>query len=664
MAQAQLDIILNAQKYQRDLVKTLGLTEKQAAAQALRMAREGKKAADKAAQAQQRAAKKSGDAWKKAFTAAGLVALAAFAQRGAMALKELATSVIDYRNELGDMNVRTGVAAETIQAFQVAAEGVGLTIADVTKITAKLPKLLADVAAGSATATRGFKGLGIEARKTDGSLITTEELFGELVDAADRLADSEQRVTKFADLMGAKLGGTFLQAVQGGAEHFKILREEAEEFGVKNGPEAAQSAAAMQRDFARLGLVLRGVKADIVDAFGGNADEGLDVLTHFGAGLRSTVETIRGYSNVKTVGFLDAFDKDEWKRWAEDIGQVFIDAEEAALSFYGLTDRERRTVGGASAALAAYNEEIERNSRGTKKAIDPQKQLQADIAKSAEALKRLGQIADAAAQSQLSDEEKIEDALANKLIAIGEVASKIENADQRRIASERAVMAVNAEAEGQRIDLAKRTAQELADIRDQRRADDEADAERQRLADLDLAHARISNAAMAAFAIGDIATLTAGKNKEAQRRAWRVNQAAAVSGALLNTALAVSNAFADVPFPANFAAAALAGIAGAAQAASVAASPAPSFYEGTGSSPYASPSGSMITAQLHPREVFKVENQSEAQRGPGPTFVETWVNGRSIATTVASEIRRGGEIAAEITRRTGRLGHSPAYRSA
>jgi len=260
--------------------------------------------------------------------------------------------------------------------------------------------------------------------------------------------------------------------------------------------------------------------------------------------------------------------------------------------------------------------------------------------------------------------EKLDVAYNKQLLVLSEIQNK--HVGNARVAEEigTALVAIEEKLANDKDALREESHQKYMEMLAAERAAAERAAEEEAQLARDVSQARISNAAMAASAIGDIATLTAGKNKEAQRRAWRVNQAAAVSGALLNTALAVSNAFADVPFPANFAAAALAGIAGAAQAASVAASPAPSFYEGTGSSPYASPSGSMITAQLHPREVFKVENQSEAQRGPGPTFVETWVNGRSIATTVASEIRRGGEIAAEITRRTGRLGHSPAYRSA
>jgi hypothetical protein len=59
------------------------------------------------------------------------------------------------------------------------------------------------------------------------------------------------------------------------------------------------------------------------------------------------------------------------------------------------------------------------------------------------------------------------------------------------------------------------------------------------------------------------------KQNELEKKRFRLNKAAAISNAIVNTALAVSNALKDLPVPANFIAAGVVGAAGAAQIAAI-----------------------------------------------------------------------------------------------
>jgi hypothetical protein len=90
------------------------------------------------------------------------------------------------------------------------------------------------------------------------------------------------------------------------------------------------------------------------------------------------------------------------------------------------------------------------------------------------------------------------------------------------------------------------------------------------------------------------------KQNEIEKKRFKLNKAAAISNAIINTALAVSNALKDLPVPANFIAAGVVGAAGAAQIAAIAsqqfvpqASPNPTLT-GLGTSQSASPAFNVV----------------------------------------------------------------------
>jgi hypothetical protein len=90
------------------------------------------------------------------------------------------------------------------------------------------------------------------------------------------------------------------------------------------------------------------------------------------------------------------------------------------------------------------------------------------------------------------------------------------------------------------------------------------------------------------------------KQNEIEKKRFKLNKAAAISNAIVNTALAVSNALKDLPVPANFIAAGVVGAAGAAQIAAIAsqqfvpqASPNPTLT-GLGTSQPAAPAFNVV----------------------------------------------------------------------
>ncbi|MEY4956723.1 MAG: hypothetical protein RL409_980 [Gemmatimonadota bacterium] len=86
-------------------------------------------------------------------------------------------------------------------------------------------------------------------------------------------------------------------------------------------------------------------------------------------------------------------------------------------------------------------------------------------------------------------------------------------------------------------------------------------------------------ASSASDALGQYAESVSKKNKKAARDAFAVGKVVAISSTLVNTALAVTNALATVPYPAAPIAAAAAAVAGGVQVATIAAEK-PSFHRG------------------------------------------------------------------------------------
>lgn len=606
-----------------------------------------KKATDKATRVHQSAADKSAAAWSSALKVAGGIAMVAGL---GMAWKSFTQDVIDTRNELSDTALRMAQTTDTVEALRLAAEGTGQEFGPVAKAIEKLPKLLADADAGLSTAVRAFKNLNIETHDAQGNIRDASDVFDDFRKEIDKIEDPTLRAARAADLFGAKAGGKMLQALQGGADHFEVLRREAHEFGVNTGPEAMQAASDMQRDFARLGLVFRGAKADLLDAFGSGAGEGLDVLTHFGSAIRYNLTLLKGYSNLETVGFLDTFNKDEWKRWGEDVGQIFIDAKDAAENYYKLTDEERRTAEGASAAVAALGDEIETATRKTREAADPAKEH-------AKALREIESIRSQSAADTLSAEDKILDAYNNQLLALSDIGEK-----QAGVWDEIATAATAAEERMYReLDtLREEEAAKVAAAREKSLAADRAAADERIAMERRVTDAKLSIASYSADALLMLSDLIAQGDEEGGKKGVAAAKVAGVAKVVVDAAGAVMgswDAYADIPFVGPILAGAqsalIAGIAGV-QSAKIA-----SAYTGLDLG-YSSSTGTVTPVVTHPGEMATVHNRSEvekASRGGSDSVPEVMLDGRPIGRSWARQVRRGGIEAREVRARTGKLGH-------
>jgi hypothetical protein len=266
MSTVSRDIALNVaasiQAYQRELQKMEGVTEKEAKRAALKMQQELVKAEAQAG----KSGAKAGSAFAQGFkNTAKIGAAIAGVGAGFVAAQQ---QIADFRNQLVDTETRTGIAASTLYGLKLAAEGSGQSFEAFEGALNQWPKRMADVAAGTGEAKRALDVLGVSVVDSEGKLRSADVVFRETIAAIGEVEDPTSRAALATQAFG-DAGGKLLQAL-GDASALDHFIEGAQRFGVDIGPQAVAQSAAWQREMAMLQNVFRGGAADLAD-FGGDA---------------------------------------------------------------------------------------------------------------------------------------------------------------------------------------------------------------------------------------------------------------------------------------------------------------------------------------------------------------------------------------------------------
>lgn len=273
----------------RSLGEIPGVTKQEAA----KMTRELQVQYNKATRAAQKAAKKTKVAW--ADTAKSAAMVGASVAGAAVAVVAFGQSMADLNNELTDTATRTGLLVEQVAGLRLAGEGAGVPFAKLESGLNKLPKAMSDAARGSKTAADAFARLGVEIENDDG-LRDASEVFAEATFALGAMDDAALKSATAMDLFGTKAGGALVQS--GALENLDAFVSLAMEFGVDVGPKATKSAADFQREMALLSTVSQGVMQDLMNQIGGSGglNDALRLSTKgviiFGSVVGSTFEGV------------------------------------------------------------------------------------------------------------------------------------------------------------------------------------------------------------------------------------------------------------------------------------------------------------------------------------------------------------------------------------
>ncbi len=191
-----------------------------------------------------------------------MIATAAAATALGVALFASAKSTATYGDEVAKASKRTGLAAQSYQELEFAAERSGASIKDVEKGFRRMGAAADDASQGLLAQKRAFDLLGVSVTDESGNLKEQNALFSELADAMNAVENQTLQLALGQDIFGrgfAKMRPLLAE----GSEGIAKLREEANKLGFIMGGEALAASELFVDRLFDLKQIVLGVRNTI-----------------------------------------------------------------------------------------------------------------------------------------------------------------------------------------------------------------------------------------------------------------------------------------------------------------------------------------------------------------------------------------------------------------
>jgi len=196
---------------------------------------------------------------KKVKDAAKVVGVAILAAGTAMAY--MTKKSIDNMDTLAKQSQMAGVTTESLSALAYAADLAGVSQDTLVTSMARLSKGMSDAAMDTGEALKGFQALNIDYKNiqsTDDALLQISERFSQLADGTNK--------TAIAISLFGRSGAQLIPLLNGGAEGFEKLKQEAEKLGLVIGGDTTKSAEQFNDSLTQLGSIFTGLANEIATA--------------------------------------------------------------------------------------------------------------------------------------------------------------------------------------------------------------------------------------------------------------------------------------------------------------------------------------------------------------------------------------------------------------
>lgn len=448
----RLNVIAETKRYQQELAKVPGFTEKQAARAAARWEKEFTRSAIEQAKAQERAAKASADAWEDFGNLVASQLTADALKAGAQAVFEYTEAVMEARAEQINLAESTGIALDTLAGIEVAAERAGVPVTEITGAFEDFGEVLFDAANGGGRAEEALELLKFTNEDLQAGLKNTDQALRTAIERMVAIEDQGKRNAVAQQLFGD--AGNRLNAVLGDGTLEDYIAA-AEELGLVLDEEAVENTKRWTAATAELDQVLRGTANELVDFFevGRRIQDFTlgfvflkELLTSFAnEGLRSVSEQLQGMALILTGNFAEGLEVLEGATGLDALSDALkvatTDATNASFALFE-TRREIDQTGDAardtSRALADLSGNQDRASRDAEKAARAEAKAAREREKAAnEWLKALDQVENIlgrATEDQLTGFERIALAQQEQIDQIRELEQVLGNTAITRLA--------------------------------------------------------------------------------------------------------------------------------------------------------------------------------------------------------------------------------------
>ena len=194
------------------------------------------------------------------------IGVAAFGVAAGLAFKRV-MRVIGSVAELGDkfnkMSLRTGIAVETLSAFDHVAKISGTDIDVFEKSVRYLSKTMLDMSRGIGLAKRTFEELGLSVTDSDGKLKDTTTVLLEVADKIKNMKNETKMAAFASEIFGAKAGTQLLPMLKLGSAGIEELMGKAKDLNLIFSTEGAQAAADYTDAMTELTSSVEGLKREL-----------------------------------------------------------------------------------------------------------------------------------------------------------------------------------------------------------------------------------------------------------------------------------------------------------------------------------------------------------------------------------------------------------------
>ena len=197
--------------------------------------------------------------------AKGVAGVGLAAAATATALAVLVGKSFEYIDTLDKTSRRTGIATDTLQAFQLAAIESGSSVEQAQKGLEKFSRSIGDAASGLKTQADIFKDLGINLRDSFGEMRDPTQILFEVAEGLKNLGSEAERSRVLANLFG-RAGMQMSEVFRDGAEGLNQFIERSRELGIILPDKVIKNVAKFNDQFETLKLQVKAVGNNITGA--------------------------------------------------------------------------------------------------------------------------------------------------------------------------------------------------------------------------------------------------------------------------------------------------------------------------------------------------------------------------------------------------------------
>ena len=239
---------------------------------------------------------------------------------GAFSISKAITSYTELADTLDKTSIRTGVAAESLQALHFGAMQSGMSAEDMDKALIKLTSEMSKAATGqNANLAAIFKHLGINLRDSKGHVRSAADVMNNLAQAVKNNESPAARMQVLNAAFGEELGAKLIPLLQGGADGLEEYKKKAEELGLVMSSEEIQKANEFGDKLSLVKMASDSVSVAIGSKLRPVLDQMIEPMLQIIVANRDWIATQIGEFVQEFAAYLKSID---WKQTLENLKMV------------------------------------------------------------------------------------------------------------------------------------------------------------------------------------------------------------------------------------------------------------------------------------------------------------------------------------------------------